>query len=170
MAEKGLWSIKAPKKYLPHNWQKIWIKGKYDFIEQHVKKWQALYPYKLFLSTEETYKEFCSVCCQEINPRKPCGHRDGEIYDGEMRMRIIKDIKFLAMALVENPARRFSVPFINDKNTGEQIDQYDYKIVKYLTSILDGPFQSWNYEVTHIDRDFNYFKQLGVTFNRPVAL
>jgi hypothetical protein len=29
MVEKGLWSIKAPKNYLPHNWQKIWIQGKY---------------------------------------------------------------------------------------------------------------------------------------------
>ena len=163
LVEKGLWSITPPQTHLPDYWSEVWIKGQYYFIEEHTSKWQKLYPYHLFCSTEETFKEYCSVCNKEINPRKPCGHKDGEIYNGEMRMRVLKDIKIHALSLVENPARKFSVPFLSDPQSGDTIDHYDYKLVRYLSNLLNHPFQKWDYEITTIDRDYNYFKSLGIS-------
>lgn len=159
--EKGLWSIKPSKKYLPDYWEDFWILGKFDFIEEHVAKWQKLFPYKLFISPGITYKEYCSICDKEINPRKPCGHNDGEIYNGEMRARVIRDIKCDHLAIVENPANKFAVLFLVDPETGERVDQYDYTLVEGLASVLTNPFQSWNYEVQQIERDYTYFKERG---------
>lgn len=166
-AEKGLWAIKPPQKYLPDDWERVWIAGRYDFIEKHVARWQELFPYKFFISPEMTYKEYCSVCNSEINPRKPCGHNDGEIYDGEMRMRVLRNIRYHSIALVRNPANRFGVPFLVDPETEEQIDQYDYRFVEGLASVLTDPFQAWDYVIQQIERDYAYFKERGVGEQDP---
>lgn len=161
-AEKGLWSIKPPKKYLPDFWEEFWMSGKYSFIEKHVSRWQKLFPYKLFISPGMTYKEYCSVCNSEINPRKPCGHNDGEIYNGEMRMRVIRDIRYDHFAIVENPANKFGVLFLVYPETGERVDQYDYRLVEGLASVLTDPFQAWDYVIQQVERDYAYFKERGV--------
>jgi hypothetical protein len=166
-AEKGLWAIKPPQKYLPDYWEGIWIGGRYDFIEKHVSRWQGLFPYECFISPGMTYKEYCSVCNSEINPRKPCGHNDGEIYHGEMRMRVITDIRYNHIALVRNPANRFSVLFLVDPETGEQVDHYDYRLVEGLASVLTDPFQEWDYVIQQVERDYAYFKELGVGEQDP---
>jgi hypothetical protein len=109
-----------------------------------------------------TYKEYCSVCNSEINLRKPCVHNDGEIYNGEMRMRVIRDIRYDHFAIVENPANKFSVLFLGDPETGERVDQYDYRLVEGLASVLTDPFQEWDYVIQQVERDYAYFKERGV--------
>ncbi|MEM9216050.1 MAG: SEC-C domain-containing protein [Cyanobacteria bacterium P01_F01_bin.150] len=163
--EKGLWAIKAPQSYLPDYWEEFWNYGQYGFIEEHVPKWQALFPYRLFCSPGMTYKQYCSVCDVEINPRKPCDHKDGEIYNGEMRARVVRDIRYNHIALVKNPANKFAFLFLSDPETGEKVDHYDYSLAKGLISVLDHPFQRWDYDIQTLERDYAYFKGRGFKEN-----
>jgi tetratricopeptide (TPR) repeat protein len=147
-AEKGLWSIKPPKEYLPDSWEDFWALGKYDFIEKNVAKWQELFPYKLFFSAGMAYRERCSICNREINPRNRCGHSDGKIYGGEMRARVIYEIRYNHVALVTDPANKFAVAFLVDPKTGEKIDPYDYSLISGLACALDNPFQECDLSIT----------------------
>lgn len=108
------------------------------------------------------YREYCSVCEKLILPYKPCEHKDGEIYDGEARMRVIRDIEIDHIALVKEPANRFCVLFLHDPETGEKIDQYDYTLVSGLIDNLEHLFQEWNYEIQKIECDHQYFKDRGI--------
>lgn len=118
-------------------------------IEKSVKNLQVIFPYRLFGSSELLKKKKkCSVCDKEITIRNPCGHIVGEIYNGEMCHRIVTEVEVLGMALVENPGNKFSVMFLTDEKTGEQIDHYSYDTVDYLFECLDSPYEYWDLEVS----------------------
>jgi hypothetical protein len=86
-----------------------------DFIRNYVPKWQSLFPYKLFFSPEWLHLEKkCSICGAVVKPRTPCGHRPGEIYGGQLCLRVITDGQVLGVAYVENPVQKYSVLFMND--------------------------------------------------------
>ena len=121
-----------------------WSDFHLHFIREYVAKWQALFPYKIFMSPEILKLEkVCSVCMKPVSPRNPCGHRVGEIYDGEMCCRVVKRAEVLAVAFVEKPAQKYSVPFFSDPETGEIRDHYNYEILKYAISALRSPFDNW---------------------------
>lgn len=66
----------------------------------------------MFMSRESIIKKSkCSICGQEHSLSKSCGHKIGEIYNGEMCLKEVVDMEFLAMALVTNPVDRFTVIF-----------------------------------------------------------
>jgi hypothetical protein len=115
-----------------------------DFIREHVPKWQSLFPYRLFISPEilELEKR-CSICHALVLPRTGCGHRLFEIYDGEMCGFVVTRAEFLAIALVEKPVQKYSVPFIKGPE-GEDKDHYNYGVVEYLISALNAPFDPWS--------------------------
>ncbi|HHT03505.1 MAG TPA: zinc chelation protein SecC [Bacteroidales bacterium] len=118
-------------------------------IEKSVKNLQVIFPYRLFGSSELLKKKKkCSVCDKEISIRSNCGHIVGEIYNGEMCHRIVTDVEVLGMALVENPGNKFSVMFMSDEKTGEQIDQYNYDTVDYLFEHIENPYEFWDLEVS----------------------
>ena len=118
-------------------------------IEKTTKDLQVIFPYRLFGSSELLKKKKkCSVCDKEISIRKPCGHIVGEIYNGEMCYRIVTEVEVLGMSLVENPGNKFSVMFIQDEKTGEQIDQYNYSTIDYLFKHIDSPYEHWELEVS----------------------
>ena len=120
-----------------------------EFIHKHTKQYQSLYPYSYFFSPGYLILEAkCSVCGQQRSVRNSCGHVVGEIYDGEMCCREIIRADFLEISLVKNPAQKYSVPFTNDPETGEQTDQYDYSSVSYVVKGLRGPFVAWGIERT----------------------
>ena len=125
-----------------------------NFIDDQIKKYQSIFPYKVFFSTELLEKKIqCSICDAIITPRKRCEHIQGEIYNGEMCCRRITDGEFLGLAVVEN-----SVAFRTSEK-GEQEDHYDYSLLKYLIPRLKSPFEFWNVELSkrrHPHSNFNF--------------
>lgn len=68
-------------------------------IESLIVKFQALFPYKAFLSPEILEKEKrCSICKKIITIRRPCGHEVGEIYNGEHCHRIVTEMEVLGIS------------------------------------------------------------------------
>jgi len=118
-------------------------------IEKSVKNLQVIFPYKLFGSSELLEKKKkCSVCDNEISIRNFCGHKIGEIYNGEICYRIVTEFEVLGIAMVENPGNKFSVMFLSDEKTGKQIDQYAYTSVDYLFGHITNPYTYWDLEVS----------------------
>lgn len=133
------------------------FKDKYDvfktrFCFRKIEQWQGIFPYKLYMSPEILHIEkICSICNQLINPRDPCGHRVGEIYQGEYCVRVITKSKFLGLAFVTKPVQKYSVPFVigtPDDNGRPKLDTYNYSIVDYAIERIESPFHEWSYEWT----------------------
>lgn len=58
----------------------------------HTENYQSLYPYRVYFSPEILrVTELCSICGERVSLWNRCGHRPGEIYDGEMCGRNITD-------------------------------------------------------------------------------
>jgi hypothetical protein len=147
---------------LSRHLQSGWHQYQMDFLEEYVEQWQSLFPYKIFMSPEfvkEVVK--CSICSRRVTPRNPCGHRVGEIYDGEMCCRIVEQAQLLNMAMVENPVQKYSVPFMTDPATGKSYDHYDYSTVNYAVRALHSPYDRWSYVRTQIRHPHERFGQVG---------
>jgi len=135
---------------------------KLSFIEKHTKKYQSLYPYKIFMSPEILEKEKkCNICNRVVSIRRPCGHEVGNLYNGQMCCRIVTDMELLGIAMVETPLQKYSVPFLSDEKTGKSIDHYDYSLLKYLIKRITGPFEDWDYELTSKVYSHNHFSNVG---------
>jgi hypothetical protein len=135
---------------------------KTNFIATQVEKFQALFPYKLFISPELIeHEKRCSICQNIISIRNPCGHKVGEIYNGEMCHRIITKAEVVAIAIVEKPVQKYSIMFFVDQETGETRDQHDYSIVKFLTNRLTSPFHGWSCEWTTVRHPHERFSHMG---------
>ena len=133
-----------------------------NFIDKQVKQYQSLFPYKIFLSPEflELEKQ-CTICGQVVSIRNHCGHRVGEIYNGEMCCRKITKLELLGTAFVESPLQRYSIPFLTDKKTNEKQDHYNYNLIKYLISKLKSPFVEWQALKTEKLYPHSKFNNLG---------
>ena len=132
-----------------------------DFIEKFTTQFQTLFPYKIFMSPEfvKMVKK-CSICKKQISFRNPCGHKVGEIYMGEVCGRIVENIELAAVAIVENPVQKYSVPFISDGNGGQR-DLYDYTLIEYAVSALASPFHVWSYTETQTWHPHDKFNRVG---------
>lgn len=133
-----------------------------QFIREHTARLQSLYPYKVFISPEiiESEKK-CSTCGQVVAIRRPCGHRVGEIYAGEMCIRIVSKSKIVGTAFVKSPVQKYSVPFHIDPGTGATVDQYDYSLVRYVARRLGSPLDGWKYEITKARHPHERFRHVG---------
>mgnify|MGYP001456406963 CR=1 FL=1 len=139
-----------------------WAEFQLGFIREHVARWQAVYPYKLFFSPEmRIRKKRCNICKQVVGIRTNCGHRTGEIYDGEYCLREVSDMEFLGTALVSSPVQKYSVPFLVDPETGNSVDHYDYSAPKFVFAGLSGPFDPWNYEWQVRRRPHSHYRDVG---------
>jgi len=132
------------------------------FIEHHTIQYQSLFPYKIFMSPEIIQIEKkCSTCGEVISLRESCGHRVGEIYDGEMCHRIVTKADFLSIAAVRNPVQKYSVMFFVDSPNGEKKDHYDYSVVSYLIRRLSSPFHAWDIEWSNRRQPHSRFVHVG---------
>lgn len=114
-------------------------------LQDHIPRFQALYPYLLFMSPGMIVKaEKCSICEAPITIRGGCGHEIGDVYRGEMCSRIITDIDLLEISLVETPVQKYSVPF------GPDIS-YEYGAVHYVIRGLTSPWHEWTYSMQFPD-------------------
>jgi hypothetical protein len=133
-----------------------------DFIEEYIRKWQALFPYKVFLSPEMIEEEVvCSICNTRVMPRSPCGHIVGEVYRGEMCCRIVTKMHPLGVAMVKNPVQKYSVVFTCDPVTGKERDHYNYGLVQYAIRALRAGFDRWDAEWTTRRQPHSYFRHVG---------
>lgn len=116
-----------------------WREFHLDAIAKHTKQFQSLFPYKLFISPEMIYSGLmCTICRQPISVRRSCGHRTGEIYNGEMCGREITGIeRSPGVALVTSPAQKYSVLFVGGEDT------HNYSMVRYAIERLESPFDGW---------------------------
>ncbi len=131
------------------------------FIEKHTEQFQTLFPYKLFLSPAYLYIEKkCSICDKIVSIREPCGHKKGEIYNGEECLHVITKFEILEVSIVPNPVQKYSVLFLKDSETNEQIDHYDYSLVKYAIDGLRNPFDPWDVRWTKIRQPHSLFQHV----------
>lgn len=113
-----------------------------NFIYDYTRKFQKFFPYKLFSSPEFLVKKFkCSICGKTYKLKKKCNHKVGKLYHGKFCSKICLDMEMLGVALVEKPADKCTVVFTNDK------DNYNYALIKSLSSNLNSPFDEWDYSV-----------------------
>lgn len=133
-----------------------------EFIYKHIQQYQSIFPYNVFMSPEFIITESkCSICDEIIDIRNPCGHKIGEIYNGEMCTRLIIDVKAIGMSIVTSPVQKYSVIFLNDPKTGQMVDQYDYSMVNWVIERLQSPFHNWDMEKTKIRHPHSRYDHLG---------
>lgn len=107
------------------------------FMLEHIPRFQLLFPYKVFFSPGFIkLEQRCSICNHVVTPRKPCGHRVFELYDGEMCGRIITQMKLLEISVVEHPVQKYSVGFSSTP--------YNYGPVYCAVSRLRSAWDGWD--------------------------
>lgn len=127
-----------------------------DMIIKNIKQFQSVYPYKLFFSPEYVKLEVvCSICGEKVSIRNFCEHEVGEIYNGEICYRIVTKADVVSISVVTNPVQKYSVLFT------EEVDNYDYSILEYLTECLQSPYHDWNIKWTRIRHPHNLFKDVS---------
>ncbi len=140
-----------------------WPPGDFEieFIQDTVKRFQALFPYVWFISPEMLISEkTCSICKQVVSIRKPC-HRVGEIYGGELCCRIVTKVEFLGTATTKDPVQKYSVIFLPDPEKGGFKDTYNYTTVRYLIDRLESPFDGWRFEKTKSRHPHSRYSDVG---------
>lgn len=112
------------------------------YILNITKRFQMLFPYKLFMSRETIIKEEkCSICGETIRLRGGCKHKLGQLYNGEQCCHEITDFEFLGMALVTDPFDKYTYL----KMEGQD---YNYEVIDFLMGNLQSPYELWNVEKT----------------------
>lgn len=149
-------------RFLKPHWNEGLKRYNIGFIDEKIEQLQKLYPYKIFMSPEilELEKK-CSICAKLIMLRNPCGHKVGEIYDGEMCSRLITKWRALATAFVEDPVQKYSVPFPVDVETGKRVDNYDYSLLRYLGERLSNPFDEWSVKWSKERHPHSHYDNIG---------
>lgn len=143
------WCILERTEIQLHHLERHYSYAGYDyrlwFINKHLRQFQSLYPYAIFMSPAYVKKKvLCSICRKAISIRNPCGHIVGEIYNGEQCGREVVEAELLEISATTEPSQKYSVGFIVDSETGEKTDHYNYSLVKYVISGLRSPFDGWD--------------------------
>jgi SEC-C motif len=113
------------------------------FMARAISALQKVFPYNWFTSPELVLgRPECTICKAPIRPRHPCGHRNGEIYGGELCSHVLHPEKIVGASLVKNPAMKANVVFLPNDRTGSN-DHYDYRFLHDLTEKLRSPFHNW---------------------------
>lgn len=132
------------------------------FIEKHVSQYQSLFPYKLFFSPEFLeIEKTCTTCKKIVTPRNSCGHRIGNIYNGEQCGRNVTKLELLGIGIVEEPVQKYSVLFLSDANGGGEKDHYYYSVVQYLIKRLNSPFHDWDVDWTKRRHPHSRYSHVG---------
>ena len=112
-----------------------------EHIRTHSRQFQELYPYTMGFSPAYVIEEmYCSICNMKLTLRSKCGHKVGEIYDGEMCCRKISKAKMLHVSIVDSPAQKGSVLFPYGDNDRRLV------LVKSVVDALKSPWHSWSYQ------------------------
>lgn len=116
------------------------------FIGDMIKEYQKLFPYHHFFSRECVIKaERCSICGKPISLRKPCGHKAGKLYMGELCLREITDLELKALCIVTDPFDKYTYIQLPDK-------EYDYGMLEALMAEIDSPYDKFTIETVKVKR------------------
>jgi len=127
-----------------------------EHVRIHAKQFQELYPVKWGISPGYLRTDIrCSICNARWTLRNRCLHKLGEIYDGDMCGKVIHGLEFLHIALVENPAQKYSVIFPNGN------DDYRFQLVKYVVDGLKSPWACWSYQREERRKHHPVFANVG---------
>ena len=111
-----------------------------SFIDNMIKEYQKLFPYKYFISRETIIKgEKCNICGQIVRIRNCCKHIPGKVYMGKLCLHIVTDMEFKALAIVSDPFDKFAFICLEGK-------EYNYGMLKYLLDIIHSPFEEFYVE------------------------
>lgn len=123
------------------------------YIMNTIKRFQMLFPYKLFMSREAIIKEEeCSICGEKIRLRGGCKHKLGHLYNGKQCCYRVTDMQFLGMALVTDPFDKYT--FLNIQG-----HDYNYTTIDFIMDNLKSPYDLWN--VKKIKVKIPNFKNAG---------
>jgi hypothetical protein len=112
------------------------------FLKQYVRKYQSIYPYKMFSSMVSVIKESeCSICHKNMDPFSGCKHIKGKVYSGELCYEIVKDMDLLGFDMVTDPSMRECVAFLDIENP------LKYQLLEYLIPRLKNEYSIWDYEI-----------------------
>ena len=81
----------------------------------------------------------CSICGTKIALRGGCDYIVGEVYNGEMRNRMITKATLLHVSIVKNSEHRYTVIFPNGNNDRK------FSLVKAIVDALVSPWHPWCY-------------------------
>lgn len=116
------------------------------FIARMIKEYQKLFPYCHFLSRECVIKaEECTICGKPISLRKPCGHKVGKLYMGELCLRKVTDIELKALCVVTDPFDKYTFLQIPDH-------EYNYRMLEELMLEIDNPYDEFSIETVKVQR------------------
>lgn len=102
-----------------------------------VERWQSIFPYRLFASPEIIIKaEDCSICGAPVDPWSDCGHEVGKLYEGKVSHRVVRDMEFLSISIVQTPVQKILVLDPDSPN-------YDYQPIDFVLARLPKPFFEW---------------------------
>ena len=133
-----------------------------EHVRIHTKQFQELYPFRWGISPAYLRTDIrCSICDARWTLRNRCLHKLGEIYDGEDCGRIIHELEILHIALVENPAQKYSVIFPDGNN------DYRFGSVKYVVNGLRNPWASWSYHKEERRKHNPVFANVGRNYPCP---
>jgi hypothetical protein len=131
-------------------------------IQKYTEQFQCLFPYALFLSPAYVEKERrCSICDAVASLRSSCEHDLGEIYDGVMCLHRITMAELIEISFVTEPVQKYSVLFMKNPKTGQQVDHYDYFAVSYVVKALANPFHGWSIERTTMRHPHSRYRHVG---------
>lgn len=128
-------------------------------LREHIRKWQLLYPYGVFMSPEFlVHERKCSICEAVRSPFSPCGHRKGKVYNGELCIDIVTKMDIVGSAMVSDPVQKYSVMEPSDE-TAEAFARR-HAVIKYAVSLLQNPYDLRNVRKTTIRWPFSKFPGL----------
>jgi hypothetical protein len=139
------------------------------FIQISTVRWQSAYPYTLFISPEFIKREVqCGICGAPVSLRKGCGHRVGEIYNGEYCFRKVTKTDFISISLVHNPVQKYSVLFKPDPAVGGgEPNPEAYPLARYIINGLISPWDTWAVEQTTIRHPHSHYSDVTPTKECP---
>ncbi|MDO0823322.1 SEC-C metal-binding domain-containing protein [Desulfosporosinus nitroreducens] len=130
-----------------------------EYIEKEIPKYQKLFPYDFFSSRESIESDFtCTICGAKLGLRKnECGHRVGQIYNGEMCGRQVNEIEFISISIVKKPMDKYTILHVEGM-------EYNYFLLETLIQYLDNPFEKWGYDIEEFDWNYKNderYKNIG---------
>ena len=134
------------------------VESQYEFgiehVRVHTQQLQELYQLKWGFSPGFLFEEVCcSVCQGKRTLRGDCGHKVGEIYNGEICGNVVTKARILHISIVDRPAQKYSVIWPDD--------EFQFIILKHLVDELLSPWDEWRYHKEIRRSHHPAFKNVG---------
>lgn len=133
------------------------------FVRRQVTQFRSLFQYGLFVSPEiRVAVKWCSICKGRVEIRRFCGHREGEVYQGELCRHIVQPAEILGVALVDRPRQKLIPPILlADPRFEDGGDAQRHALVRWLVTRLPDAFTDWTCEHTTRPYPHRRFRNVG---------